>query len=141
MDLGLKGKTALITAASKGIGLGTARVLAREGMRVAISSRSAANLENARAQIAADGGGDDVVAIEADMTRRDDLERLVIAASEKLGGGGIDVLVYNTGPPKPGTFGELTYGDWDEATRLLLLSAVTLTQGVVPHMKERGGGD
>jgi 3-oxoacyl-[acyl-carrier protein] reductase len=139
MDLGLKGKTALVTAASKGIGLGTASVLAREGMKVAISSRSAANLEKARAQVAAEGGGD-VVAIEADMTRRDDLDRLVRVASEKLGGGGIDVLIYNTGPPKPGTFGELTYEDWDEATKLLLLSAVTLTQGVVPHMREKGWG-
>jgi 3-oxoacyl-[acyl-carrier protein] reductase len=137
MDLGLKGKAALVTAASKGIGLGTARVLAREGMRVAISSRSATNLEKARAQIAAETKAD-ILAIPADMTQRSDLEKLVETASKRLGG--IDVLVYNTGPPKPGTFGELTYADWEEATRLLLLSAVTLSQAVVPGMKSKKWG-
>jgi 3-oxoacyl-[acyl-carrier protein] reductase len=137
MELGLKGKVALVTAASKGIGLGTARVLAREGMKVAISSRSASELGKARDKLAAETGSE-VIALTADMTVRQDLERLVEATSKKLGG--IDVLVYNTGPPKPGTFGELTYADWEEATKLLLLSAVTLTQAVVPHMKSSGWG-
>jgi 3-oxoacyl-[acyl-carrier protein] reductase len=137
MDLGLKGKVALVTAASKGIGLGTARVLANEGMKVAISSRSAANLEKARAQIAEESGAE-VLAVPADMTLRQDLERLVESVSKKLGG--VDVLVYNAGPPKAGTFGELTYPDWEEATKLLLLSAVTLTQAVVPHMKDNKWG-
>jgi len=137
MELGLKGKVALVTAASKGIGLGTARVLAKEGMKVAISSRSGANLDKAKDQLAAETG-EDVLAVPADLTVREDLERLVETVSNKLGG--IDVLVYNTGPPKAGTFGELTYADWEEATKLLLLSAVTLTQGVVPHMKSRRWG-
>jgi 3-oxoacyl-[acyl-carrier protein] reductase len=137
MELGLKGKVALVTAASKGIGLGTARVLAREGMKVAISSRSAANLEKAREQLAAETGSE-ALAVQADMTVRQDLERLVEVVSKKLGG--VDVLVYNAGPPKAGTFGDLTYADWEEATRLLLLSAVTLTQAVVPHMKGKRWG-
>jgi 3-oxoacyl-[acyl-carrier protein] reductase len=137
MDLGLKGKVALVTAASKGIGLGTATVLAKEGMKVAISSRSAANLEKARAQIAAEAGAE-VLAVPADMMLRQDLERLVDSASKKLGG--VDVLVYNAGPPKPGTFGDLTYADWEDAAKLLLLSAVTLTQAVVPHMKSKKWG-
>jgi 3-oxoacyl-[acyl-carrier protein] reductase len=137
MDLGLKGKVALVTAASKGIGLGTARVLAKEGMKVAISSRSAANLEGARAQIAAESGAE-VLAVPADMTVWDDLVKLVEATSKKFGG--IDVLVYNAGPPKPGTFGELTRADWEEATKLLLLSAVALTQEVLPHMKDKKWG-
>jgi len=137
MELGLKGKVALVTAASKGIGLGTARVLAKEGMKVAISSRRAPDLEKARGMLAAETGSE-VIAVRADMTVREDLERLVKTVSERLGG--VDVLVYNTGPPKPGTFAELTYADWEEATKLLLLSAVTLTQAVVPHMKSRGWG-
>ena len=137
MDLGLKGKVALVTAASKGIGLGTARVLAKEGMKVAISSRSAAGLEKARAQLAG-GTGSEVIAVPADMTVREDLEKLVETTSEKLGG--IDVLVYNTGPPKTGTFSELTYADWEEATKLLLLSAVDLTKAVLPHMKSKEWG-
>jgi 3-oxoacyl-[acyl-carrier protein] reductase len=137
LDLGLKGKVALVTAASKGIGLGTARVLAKEGMKVAISSRNSESLERARAIISKESGGE-ALAVPADMTVRDELERLVETTSKKLGG--VDVLVYNTGPPKPGTFAELTYADWDEATKLLLLSAVTLTQAVVPGMKSRKWG-
>jgi 3-oxoacyl-[acyl-carrier protein] reductase len=137
MELGLKGKVALVTAASKGIGFGTARVLAKEGMQVAISSRSSANLEKARDLLSAETGAD-VLAVTADMTAREDLERMVDTVTKKLGG--IDVLVYNAGPPKAGTFGELTYADWEEATKLLLLSAVTLTQKVVPHMKSNNWG-
>jgi 3-oxoacyl-[acyl-carrier protein] reductase len=137
MELGLKGKVALVTAASKGIGLGTARVLAKEGMKVAISSRSEANLEKAKDLVAAETGAE-VLAVPADLTVRADLERLVGTVTKKLGG--IDVLVYNAGPPKAGTFGELTYADWEEATKLLLLSAVTLTQEVLPHMKSRKWG-
>lgn len=137
MDLGLKGKVALVTAASKGIGLGTAKVLAREGMKIAISSRSAANLDKARAQIIQETGAE-VLSVPADMTSRQDLESLVAATTKRFGG--VDVLVYNTGPPKPGTFAELSYPDWEEATKLLLLSAVSLTQAVLPHMKSRRWG-
>ncbi len=72
------------------------------------------------------------------MTSRKDLEVLVDSVSKRLGP--VDVLVYNTGPPKAGTFADLSYADWEEATRLLLLSAVTLTQAVVPKMKERKWG-
>src|SRR5580704_10184796 len=111
MDLGLKGKVALVTAASKGIGLGTARVLAKEGMKVAISSRDAATLDKAREKLAAETGSE-VIAIPADMTKREDLEALVETASKRLGG--VDVLVYNAGPPKSGTFSELSYPDWEE---------------------------
>jgi 3-oxoacyl-[acyl-carrier protein] reductase len=137
MELGLKGKVALVTAASKGIGFATARVLANEGMKVAISSRSPANLEKARDLLSAETGAE-VLAVKADMTVRDDLEKLVDTASKELGG--VDVLVYNTGSPKSGTFGDLIYADWEEATKLLLLSAVTLTQKVLPHMKSRKWG-
>jgi 3-oxoacyl-[acyl-carrier protein] reductase len=137
MDLGLKGKVALVTAASKGIGLGAAKVLAREGMRVAISSRSTAHLEGALQAIAKETEGD-VLAFPADMSVREDLERLVDSVTKKWGG--VDVLVYNTGPPKTGTFAELSYADWEEATRLLLLSAVTLTKAVIPHMQSQRWG-
>ena len=137
MDLGLKGRVALVTAASKGIGLGTAKVLAREGMKVAISSRSGPNLEKARAQLA-DETGSPVLAVPADMTRREDMENLVENTTKKLGN--VDVLVYNAGPPKTGTFADLSYSDWEEASRLLLLSAVSLTKAVVPGMKSKEWG-
>jgi len=137
MELGLKGKVALVTASSKGIGLGTARVLAGEGMKVAISSRNAAELDKARDRLAAETGAE-VIAVPADLTVRGDLDRLVETTSKTLGG--VDVLVYNAGPPKAGTFGDLSYSDWEEGTKLLLLSAVTLTQAVLPHMKSRKWG-
>ncbi len=137
MELGLNGKVALVTAASKGIGFGTARVLAAEGMKVAISSRSLSNLESARERLAEETGAE-VLAVPADMTVRDDLERLVETTSKRMGG--VDVLVYNAGPPKAGTFSDLGYADWEEASRLLLLSAVTLTKAVLPGMKARGWG-
>jgi 3-oxoacyl-[acyl-carrier protein] reductase len=137
MELGLKGKVALVTASSKGIGLGTAKVLAGEGMKVAISSRDEANLNKAHDQIASSTGAD-VLTVIADMTAQEDLERLVETVSNEIGG--VDLLVYNTGPPKPGTFDELTYADWEEATKLLLLSAVTLTRAVLPHMKSKSWG-
>lgn len=137
MDLGLNGRVALVTAASKGIGLGVARVLAGEGMKVAISARTSADLERARVRLAEESRSE-VVAVPADMTKSDDLERLVQRTTELLGG--VDVLVYNSGPPKTGTFAQLSSQDWEEATRLLLLSAVTLTRAVLPGMKSRRWG-
>ncbi len=137
MDLGLKGKVALVTASSKGIGLGTAKVLAAEGMKVVISSRNAEALQKARDSLVA-GTGAEVLAVPADMRVKEDLERLVQEAARKFGG--VDVLVYNAGPPKPGTFADLTDADWDEATKLLLLSAVTLTRATLPYMKSHGWG-
>jgi 3-oxoacyl-[acyl-carrier protein] reductase len=106
-------------------------------MRVVISSRSSSSLETARDTIIKETGAE-AFAVPADLTVRADLVRLVDEASKRFGG--VDVLVYNAGPPKPGTFAELTYADWEEATKLLLLSAVTLTQAVVPHMKEKKWG-
>ncbi|MDA4118629.1 MAG: SDR family oxidoreductase [Thaumarchaeota archaeon] len=137
MDLGLKGRVALVTASSKGIGLGTAKVLAREGMKVVISSRNGERLEKARDGLAAETGAE-VHAVPADMTVKKDMERLAGESAKRFGA--VDVLVYNAGPPKAGTFDDLTDSDWDEATRLLLLSAVTLTKGLVPQMKERKWG-
>ncbi|MDA4131801.1 MAG: SDR family oxidoreductase, partial [Thaumarchaeota archaeon] len=113
------------------------KVLAREGMKVVISSRGGAHLEKARDLLAAETGAE-VAAIPADMTVKEDMGRLVEESKKRFGG--VDVLVYNAGPPKPGTFADLTYADWEEATRLLLLSAVVLTDAVVPHMKEKKWG-
>ncbi len=136
MDLGLEDRVALVTAASKGIGLGAAKALAREGAKVVICSRSKENLATAREEVLKEGG--EVLALRADMTSREELLAAVKQATASFGG--IDVLVYNTGPPKPGTFADLSYADWENASRLLLLSAVTLTEAVTPHMKTEGWG-
>ncbi|WP_069806523.1 SDR family oxidoreductase [Vulcanisaeta thermophila] len=137
MDLGLKGKVVLVTASSKGIGFGVARVFAQEGARVVISARNTEELARARDEIVKETGAE-VLAVRADLTVKGDVINLVNETLRTFGT--VDVLVYNTGPPKPGTFAELSDEDWDYATRLLLLSAVWLTKGVVDTMVKRGWG-
>ena len=132
MDLGLKGKVALVTASSKGIGLGVAKVLASEGCKIGISSRNQVAIEEAKKRIVKETGNDEVFAISADLTIKDDIDRLVHATRKELGR--IDILAYNTGPPKPGTFGELNDGDWEKGVGLLLLSAVRLAKATIPEM-------
>jgi len=138
MELGLKGKVALVTAASKGIGFGVARVLASEGCKVVISSRSIDSISRSRDQIVRDTGNRDVYSFSADLTIKEDVDQLVKNASAKFGP--VDVLAYNTGPPKPGTFNELGEADWDEGVRLLLMSAVWLARRVVPGMERKKWG-
>src|SRR5207245_6173891 len=111
MNLGLKGKIAMVTASSKGIGYGVAKVLASEGCRVVISSRSIDSISRARDRIVEETGNREVYAFSADLTVKEDVDRLVKNASEKLGS--VDILAYNTGPPKPRTFNELREAAWD----------------------------
>jgi 3-oxoacyl-[acyl-carrier protein] reductase len=138
MDLGLKNKISLVTASSKGIGLGVAKVLASEGSKVVISSHNKQNLTVARDSIIKETGNKDILAVAADLTLKDDVEKLVDEAIAKFGP--IDILAYNSGPPKPGTFKELGDADWDLAYRLLLMSAVWLTRRVIPKMVQRRWG-
>lgn len=138
MDLRLNGKVALVTASSKGIGLGVAKVLASEGCNVIISSRDQNSLSKAREIISHETGNKNVYAIRADLAVKDDIDLLVDGAASKFGP--ISILAYNTGPPKPGTFQELNDDDWEQAVKLLLLSAVRLTRRIVPRMVQKNWG-
>ena len=138
MDLGLKGKIAMVTASSKGIGYGVAKVLASEGCRVVISSRSIDSISRARDQIVEETGNREVYAFSADLTVKEDVDRLVKNASEKLGS--VDILAYNTGPPKPGTFNELSEADWDYGVKMLLMNAVWLAKRLLPVMERKKWG-
>jgi 3-oxoacyl-[acyl-carrier protein] reductase len=138
LELGLKGRVALVPASSKGIGYGVAKVLANEGCKVVVSSRVAESISNARKSIEKETGNQNIIAVAADLTIKEDVTRLVNEAKRRFGS--IDILAYNTGPPKPGTFKELTDTDWEAAVRLLLMSAVWLTRGVVPDMVENKWG-
>jgi len=138
MDFGLKGRVALVTASGKGIGYGVAKVLALEGCRVIISSRNNDAISRARDQIVQETGNREVHAFSADLTVKDDIEQLMQTASEKFGS--VDILAYNTGPPKPGTFSELTEADWDQGVKLLLMSAVWLSKRVLPGMERKKRG-
>ncbi len=138
MELGLKDKVALVPASSKGIGLGVAKVLASEGCKVVVSSRSQDSISKARDTIAKETGNKNVHSVTADLTIKADIDLLVDQATSKFGT--IDILAYNTGPPKPGTFADLNDADWEQGVKLLLMSAVWLTRRVVPGMVQRKWG-
>ena len=133
----LKEKVSIVTAASRGIGAGVASVLAREGSDLVIASRDSARLEKLARGLEAKYGVS-VVPVQADLTKREDVRRIAEAAIRHFGK--VDVLAYNTGPPKPGAFMELSEEDWEYGVRLLLMSAVWITRDVLPHMVERRQG-
>src|SRR5215203_1507003 len=133
MELGLKGKVALVMGASRGLGRGIAATLAREGARVAIASRSREGLEEAAGEI-----GDRATPFVADATDLERLARLPLEVAEALGS--VDILVTNTGGPPPG--GALDHGfeEWEEAYRSLVLAPRVLGGAVVPGMRGEGWG-
>jgi 3-oxoacyl-[acyl-carrier protein] reductase len=136
MDLGLKGKVVLVTAASKGLGKATAREFAREGAHLAICARS--DLIEQTAREIAQESGVRVLPIRADLTRPSNIEALVAATRREFGH--IDILFINAGGPKPGNFLALTPQDWEEAIQLTLMSVVRLCYAVLPDMLQRGEG-
>src|SRR5712692_7699237 len=138
LDLGLRSKVAVVPASSKGIGLGVAKVLATEGCKVVISSRDQDSISKARDAIVKETGNRDVFSVKADLTVKADIDLLVDQSTSKFGT--IDILAYNTGPPKPGTFADLSGADWEQGVRLLLMSAVWLTKRVVPGMVKKKCG-
>ncbi|MEW6636341.1 MAG: SDR family oxidoreductase [Actinomycetota bacterium] len=137
MDLGLRGKSALVLAASRGLGRAIAAELAREGARVLITSRGESALAGAASDIARETGGE-VLHRAADLTRSDDVDALISYANESLGG--VDVLVTNTGGPPAGNFDDFADEDWSAAFDLILLSLIRVVRGVLPGMRGRGGG-
>ena len=137
LDLGLEGKVALVTAASKGIGRAIATELAREGASVVISSRDEETLSTVANEIREETGAV-VDHRAADLTSAEDIEALIAHATE--GFGGVDVLVNNTGGPQAGTFGDLDDEAWQRGFDQVILSLVRCVRGVLPQMRERGGG-
>jgi len=138
LELGLKNKVALVPASSKGIGLGVAKVLAAEGCKVVVSSSNQDSISKARDVVVKETGNNNVYAVKADLRLKEDIDHLVEVATIKFGA--IDILAYNTGPPKPGTFADLGDADWEQGVKLLLMSAVWLTRRIIPGMvhKKRG---
>ncbi|HYM14430.1 MAG TPA: SDR family oxidoreductase [Dehalococcoidia bacterium] len=131
MDLGLQGKAALITGASRGIGRAIALALAAEGCAVALVARGEERLRAAEREAAALGVP--AAGIVADVTSAPDVERMVSDAAQRLGG--IDILVNNAG----GSFPDDDEG-WRHAFAANIEPAVRATRAVVPHMRARGGG-
>lgn len=136
MDLGLGGKVAIVTAASKGIGKAIAEELAREGANVSICAREEEELEQAKVDIGRHGAG--VVTVSADVTDAGDVQRVVDETAREFGR--IDILVNNAGAVLPDHSVDTTDEEWRYAMELNLNSAIRFTRAVVPHMREAGGG-
>jgi len=137
MDLGLKGRVALVAAASGGIGFASALELAREGARLFICSRDEARIGEAAEKIRAETGAE-VVGVAADVTKDADAEAFVSRATEEAGR--VDVLVTNAGGSPGSTFAETDLEMYRRAFELNALSAVRLARLVVPGMRERRWG-
>lgn len=137
MDLGLQGRTAIVAAASRGLGRAVSTALAREGANVAIFSRNAEAIQEAAEAIAAETHAQ-VLPLAADVTRAEDLERVVRETLARFGR--VDILVNNAGGPPVGTFDTLTEDDWRSAVDLTLMSFVRLARLVVPHMRAQHWG-
>ncbi len=137
MNLGLHGKVALVTAASKGLGRASALALASEGAQVMIADRHQEVLFQTAQEIE-ESTGSKVLTCPADVSKREDIEILVTKTLEAFEG--IDILVHNTGGPPVGTFESVSDEQWQATFETELLSAVRLIRLVLPSMRQRGGG-
>ncbi len=134
MNLGIEGKVAFVTGASKGIGRETARVLAEEGCRVAITARTGDALA-ATARELSDATGGEVVGFQGDMSDPDDVERCVQEATERLGN--IDILVTCAGSSPGGLMENLTEEEWLGSLNLKFMGYVRTCRAVVPAPRTR----
>ncbi|MEI7679543.1 MAG: SDR family oxidoreductase [Betaproteobacteria bacterium] len=136
MDLGLKGKVAIITGSTEGIGKATALNFAQQGAKVAICSRDAEKVKHAVAEIEAAGG--EVLGMAADISKAADIEQFINAVAAKFGR--IDILVNNAGSSQRGAFLETEDAKWAADFELKVFGAIRCTRLAVPHMIKQGGG-
>lgn len=135
MDLGLKGKVALVAASSKGLGYGVARALALEGARVSMCSRSALDITEAATRLAEETGAETLCAT-CDLTNADSIAAWVDETVSRWGV--IDAVLVNAGGPPAGYFKELSDEQWQAAFELTLMSSVRLIRAAIPHMVNGG---
>jgi 3-oxoacyl-[acyl-carrier protein] reductase len=133
MDLGIKGKRALVCAASKGLGYGCARALAEAGVDLVMNARGAEALEAAAAEVRTDFGVE-VVTVAADITTEDGRAAVLDAA------GTLDILVTNAGGPPPGLWTDWGRADFIAALDANMLAPIAMMTALLPGMMERGWG-
>jgi 3-oxoacyl-[acyl-carrier protein] reductase len=131
MELGLRGRTAIVCGASSGLGLASAEALAEEGANVTMFARRRDELDREADRIGA-------LAVRGDVTNATDLERAVSKTVEAFGG--IDIVVWNSGGPSPGRASEVTDDDLERAFELLLLPAVRLVRLCLPYLEQSPAG-
>ncbi|MCA9934026.1 MAG: SDR family oxidoreductase [Ardenticatenaceae bacterium] len=135
MDLGLKGKVALVVAASKGLGFAAARQLVLEGANVAICSRSQERVDTAVQKLQEAGGeGTAVAGFVTDVMDTDQLYKLVADTVAHFGG--LDILITNAGGPPGGTFESTDIAAWEKALNLTLMSVTHLVKAALPHLRQ-----
>ena len=132
----LKGKVAVVTGASRGIGAATALALGRAGARIVATARTATELDRVVDQLHADGG--DGMAVVADLTREADVDRLKSAAIDRYGQ--VDILINNAGVGKYGPLSSLTAADYDWMMNTNMRSGFLCTSAFLPGMLERRQG-
>src|SRR6266850_4675148 len=137
MDLGIKGRRAIVTGGGSGIGYETARLFLEEGVRVLIAGRAAEKISKARDELASKAGGE-VHAVQADMTKEDDVKRMVETAKEKLGG--VDILINNAGTMYSGRFAVLNDAGLKEQLETKLFGFMRMIRLVYPLMKAQRWG-
>ena len=136
MDFGLKGKNAVITGSSRGLGFAVAEELAREGAHVVICGRGDDSVETAKAKLKEYGGK--VIGVTADIDTPDGVDHVLTMADAALGG--VDVLCMSTGGPPSGYFSELAPEAFTNSANNLIESLVRLIKGVVPGMQSKKWG-
>ncbi len=137
MDLELRGKTAIVSAGSKGLGKAIALGLAAEGARVAICSRNPDNLSQAAQEILTKTGTE-VLAVPVDVMKPDAIANFVGTVVQRQGK--VDILVNNAGGPPMGAFADFEDEDWEGAFNLTFMSVVRFIRAVLPHMRKTGAG-
>jgi 3-oxoacyl-[acyl-carrier protein] reductase len=133
MDLQLKGKRALVTGASRGLGYATGRTLAQEGCDLAINSRDPQKLSDAARTLVAESGTK-VIPLPGDVADPVLPQSLIQQTVEGLGG--LDILITNAGGPPAGGFEDFDDQDWGQAVELSLLSHVRLIRAALPHLRK-----
>ena len=137
MDLELKGKVAIVGGGSKGLGRACAEVLAAEGMRVAICSRSRADLDKAAKEIQGASGAD-VFVFAGDLDKPETVKELVAGTVERFGR--LDVMVNNSGGPPLARAHNATEAQWETAVQRSLFFFARMSREAIPHLKKQGGG-
>lgn len=138
MDLGIAGKTAVVGGSSQGMGLAIAEGLAKEGCNLLLCARNESSLEAAREQLLAFSDADKIATLSVDLSLADSARRIVEAATKRWGG--VDILVTNTGGPKPGQPSGFSDQDWDDAYQKVFYNVIRLCREVLPQMRENGWG-
>src|SRR5215831_17639960 len=135
MDLELKDKVVIVGGASKGLGRACAEVLAEEGAKVAVCSRTSADLERA-AQEMRDRTGADVLAVAADLDQPEAVRRLITATVERFGR--LDIVVNNSGGPPLARAASATEEQWATAVERSLLFFARMSREAIPHLRRQG---